>query len=1049
MNGLTYATVCSGVECMSVAAIGLPLKPVFFSEIEPFPCAVLKHRFPHVPNLGDMSRITINEKGEITNGRTTVALPAGGLDILAGGTPCFTAGTMVLTERGYRPIETLCVGDRVVSGDGIICTVEAVGSKMARHGLFKAIGRPPVDCTPNHPMMCVSMKRDNRRSSDTYASLIPVGDFEKSCAENSVGKYIGRRAVRNEMYNVGFPKCYDCDCGDIMELAGWYLGDGYIRRTAGKNKKCVVLTLCSHAKIERFNKVFDSKLNYSRFKDGRIQISCTALADWLSFNFGEHLNGKRIPYWCYDRENTHRLLRGYEATDGHDYGTHFKFTTTSKSLAYGIADLYNNAAISFHKVNPVGTICGRKVNQKDYWEVQAFKNETPRTKWVKDRYASKVRSYNGTNGLVRVYNITVSEDHTYIADGLYTHNCQDVSNAGKRRGMQEGSGTRSSLAFEFVRLIRELRPRYVIWENVAGVLSDESFPKFLCAIADCGYGVAYRTLDAQFVRCADIDLPDGGVVCLERAVPQRRRRVWVVGCAGEDLQRASEILFEPQGMCGDRPPRRVTGQGTAKTPLGRARLPDGVVGRASAIASNIIGRSDRCGGNGLGAKDEVAYTLDTIQPQGVAVSVATKQQSMTATVECGATLEASCYKEPQSVAVASGFNPCEPGGVKSLNLGHAGTLLTGVDKNCVCEVYENHQTDARTKTVDVAPTMGASHNAQAANNNPLVAGCFVKVSHAPSSATGNEASVAAKVLGVFDMGARKTGAGTDTSGVSPTVLAQHGTDPHAVCLGFKSRPSKKAYGIGAEREISPTVTTQFDGTVCFGINANGVTKTAQMPCREECAETLAVGHQGGVVSFEPGLAKREGEGHRFSDEVVSTPRAKMGDNLPAVATVDYVVRRLTPTECERLMGLPDGWTLPAFAPGEITDTLVDEFRRIHDTFGSIMAGYAGNPPPKPKTAAWVRTWLERIANPKTCPDAPRYKACGNGWATNQPRWILMNLLERDSPGWQFELRVDGDAPAFRPASGADVYNGQVHDEVADTIGANSGDGTTAGGKVIV
>ena len=50
---LTYATVCSGIECMSAAAIGLPLRPVFFSEIEPFPCAVLKHRFPHVPNLGD------------------------------------------------------------------------------------------------------------------------------------------------------------------------------------------------------------------------------------------------------------------------------------------------------------------------------------------------------------------------------------------------------------------------------------------------------------------------------------------------------------------------------------------------------------------------------------------------------------------------------------------------------------------------------------------------------------------------------------------------------------------------------------------------------------------------------------------------------------------------------------------------------------------------------------------------------------------------------------------------------------------------------------
>lgn len=474
---LTYATVCSGVECCSAAAIGLPLRPVFFSEIEPFPCAVLKHRFPNVPNLGDMSRITINERGEITNGRTTVALPAGGLDILAGGTPC-----------------------------------------------------------------------------------------------------------------------------------------------------------------------------------------------------------------------------------------------------------------------------------------------------------------------------------------------QDVSNAGKRRGMQEGSGTRSSLAFEFVRLIRELRPRYVVWENVAGVLSDESFPKFLCAIADCGYGVAYRTLDAQYVRCADIDLPDGGVVRLERAVPQRRRRVWVVGCAGEDIGRASEILFEPQGVCGDRPPRRVTGQWTAGAPRGRARLPDGVVGRAS------------------------------------------------------------------------GFDPYEPGGVKSLNLGHAGTLINGSCPGChsgVVEVYENHAQDCRVKPCgEVAPTLNGKMGT-GGNNVPLKA-------------------------------------------------------------------------------------------ECFGINANGVTKTAQMPCREECAETLAVKHQGGVL-------------------------------VPNVAGMRYVVRRLTPTECERLMGLPDGWTLPAFAPDEITDALVAEFVEIFDTFGSIMAGYSGKKPPKPKTAAWVRKWLERVANPATCPDALRYKSCGNGMATNQVRWIFLRVLAKeDIDPWNSE-----------------------------------------------
>lgn len=187
--------------------------------------------------------------------------------------------------------------------------------------------------------------------------------------------------------------------------------------------------------------------------------------------------------------------------------------------------------------------------------------------------------------------------------------CQDVSNAGKKAGMAEGSGTRSSLAFEFVRLVRELHPRYVIWENVAGVLSDPSFPKFLAAIADCGYGVAYRTLDAQYVRCADIDLPDGGVVRLERAVPQRRRRVWVVGCAGEDIRRASEILFEPKSVCGDHPPRRITGQEIAAALRGRNRVHGGMVGEAPRDGGEGFPRLDMNGVAYCSDGGEVAATI--------------------------------------------------------------------------------------------------------------------------------------------------------------------------------------------------------------------------------------------------------------------------------------------------------------------------------------------------------------------------------------------------------------------------------------------------------
>lgn len=140
-----------------------------------------------------------------------------------------------------------------------------------------------------------------------------------------------------------------------------------------------------------------------------------------------------------------------------------------------------------------------------------------------------------------------------------------------------------------------------------------------------------------------------------------------------------------------------------------------------------------------------------------------------------------------------------------------------------------------------------------------------------------------------------------------------------------------------------------------------------LPFDRECGETLAIGHGGGVM--------------QINDEDLTAMR--------------YIVRRITPMECERLQGLPDRWTIPAFKPKQITDALVAEFVEIHNTFNRIMVNYANAKPPKPKTANQVRKWLEKIANPATCPDAPRYKACGNGMATNQPRWIFLRLLAED------------------------------------------------------
>jgi DNA (cytosine-5)-methyltransferase 1 len=128
--------------------------------------------------------------------------------------------------------------------------------------------------------------------------------------------------------------------------------------------------------------------------------------------------------------------------------------------------------------------------------------------------------------------------------------CQDFSVAGLRAGM---AGERGNLTLEFLRLADRLKPRWIVWENVPGVLSSnggKDFGAFLGGLGQCGYGFAYRILDAQFA-----------------GVPQRRRRVFVVGHLG-DWRRAAAVLFERESLQGHPPPSREKGQRVAATIAG-------------------------------------------------------------------------------------------------------------------------------------------------------------------------------------------------------------------------------------------------------------------------------------------------------------------------------------------------------------------------------------------------------------------------------------------------------------------------------------------------
>jgi DNA (cytosine-5)-methyltransferase 1 len=151
--------------------------------------------------------------------------------------------------------------------------------------------------------------------------------------------------------------------------------------------------------------------------------------------------------------------------------------------------------------------------------------------------------------------------------------CQSFSVAGLRKGLEDPRG---NLALVYCGILDHFRPKWFVWENVPGVLSSaggRDFGSFLGAVAQLGYGFAYRVLDAQWF-----------------GVAQRRRRVFVVGCLG-DWRPAAAVLFERQSLRRDTAPSREKGQATAAgTPLGLG--PGGELARALNACKTASGRMD-------------------------------------------------------------------------------------------------------------------------------------------------------------------------------------------------------------------------------------------------------------------------------------------------------------------------------------------------------------------------------------------------------------------------------------------------------------------------
>lgn len=216
--------------------------------------------------------------------------------------------------------------------------------------------------------------------------------------------------------------------------------------------------------------------------------------------------------------------------------------------------------------------------------------------------------------------------------------CQSFSVAGGRTGLDGASG----LMWEYVRAVRDIKPHWLLWENVPGALSSSHGEDFRClleALDACGYGLAWRVLDAQFF-----------------GVAQRRERLFVVGHLGDVL--SCDVLFEPESLSWDTPSSREKRKALAAGAEGGARAAGfkfhqgsgaGSIGYEDEVsptliadwhnpavlqvAGNVIGRKPENGGHQVGIRDpeiDGAFTLTSTDRHAVIAPTAKTLQ-----VRCG------------------------------------------------------------------------------------------------------------------------------------------------------------------------------------------------------------------------------------------------------------------------------------------------------------------------------------------------------------------------------------------------------------------------------
>jgi DNA-cytosine methyltransferase len=457
--------------------------------------------------------------------------------------PCFVEGTLVLTKDGYKAIESVTSQDFVLTHNN---QYKKVVKSMINHAeqLYKIDTMPSESLytTENHPFYIRHRYKkwnNDRRMYDRKFSepvWVKAKDLDRDCF---VGTAINTESKLPTYDDDGLESLFEQN--DFWYVVGRYIGDGWIRSKNG-------IIICGHSEEigQIISKVESLGIQYNTYKGktvDNVYINFKNIGLYFE-QFGKGAANKHLTSDIIDlpKDKLKSFLDGYIDSDGCYIQGLYKITSVSRELIYGVgqcvAKAYNRPfSVYFIQRPKKHMIEGRIVNQRDTYQI-TFKldTNTQDKAFYEDGYiwspVNDVQKYD-YDGLV--YNLEVEEDNSYVVQNIIVHNCTDISVAGKMRGLNPDSGTRSSLLWDNIRLLKKAKdnntlPKYLMFENVKNLVSKKfinDFNNLLDVLTDLGFNSYWKVINGK-----------------DCGVPQNRERVFVI-CIRKDIDNGTYEFPKP------------------------------------------------------------------------------------------------------------------------------------------------------------------------------------------------------------------------------------------------------------------------------------------------------------------------------------------------------------------------------------------------------------------------------------------------------------------------------------------------------------------------